>query len=131
MPQVRSIAGNSALVVNACFVLAAIATSIAVMLGDSVETQYHVKHLVPRLVVGFILSAFAVPVTGVLIDVANALTVAMAGEAAPTTEAITFGQARVESAVTDPSNALLIAGHSVLDTRTKLGGLASQLRPTL
>ena len=109
LPQVRAIAGNSALVVSACFILAVIAAGIAVMLGDSVETQYHLKQLMPRLVVGFVLSAFAVPLTGVLIDVANALTVAMAGEAAPTTEAITFVRARVSSAMTDPSNALLIA----------------------
>ncbi len=108
LPQVRSIAGNSALVVNACFAVAVIAAGIAVMLGDSVETQYHVKQLVPRLVVGFILSAFAVPLTGVLISIANALTVAMAGEAAPTTEAIVFVRARVASAMTDPGNALLI-----------------------
>ena len=109
LPQVRAIAGNAALVVNACFVVAVIAAGIAVMLGDSLETQYHVKHLVPRLVVGFVLSVFAVPLTGLLIDVANALTVAMAGEAAPTTEAIAFVRARVASAMTDPSNALLIA----------------------
>ncbi|WP_230462901.1 conjugal transfer protein TrbL family protein [Micromonospora sp. CP22] len=109
LPHVRSIAGNSALVVSACFVLAVIAAGIAVMLGDSVETQYHVKQLVPRLVVGFVLSAFAVPLTGVLIRVANALTVAMAGESAPTIEAIAFIRARVASAMTDPSNALLIA----------------------
>ncbi|MEV6694902.1 conjugal transfer protein TrbL family protein [Micromonospora sp. NPDC051196] len=108
LPQVRAIAGNSALVVNACFAVAVIAAGIAVMLGDSVETQYHVKHLVPRLVVGFILSAFAVPLTGVLISIANALTVAMAGEAAPTTETIAFVRARVASAMTDPGNALLI-----------------------
>ena len=108
LPQVRSIAGNSALIVNACFVVAVIAAGVAVMLGDSVETQYHVKHLVPRLVVGFILSAFAVPLTGVLISIANALTVAMAGEAAPTTETVAFVRARVASAMTDPSNALLI-----------------------
>ncbi|MEW2477372.1 conjugal transfer protein TrbL family protein [Micromonospora gifhornensis] len=108
LPQVRSIAGNSALVVNACFAVAIIAAGIAVMLGDGVETQYHVKQLVPRLVVGFILSAFAVPLTGVLISIANALTVAMAGEAAPTTETIGFVRARVASAMTDPGNALLI-----------------------
>ncbi|AEB44292.1 conjugal transfer protein TrbL family protein [Micromonospora maris] len=108
LPQVRSIAGNSALVVNACFAVAVIAAGIAVMLGDGVETQYHVKQLVPRLVVGFILSAFAVPLTGVLISIANALTVAMAGESAPTTEAIGFVRARVASAMTDPGNALLI-----------------------
>ncbi|MCZ7423767.1 hypothetical protein O7605_30090 [Verrucosispora sp. WMMA2121] len=109
LPQVRSIAGNSAVVVSACFVVAVIAAGVAVMLGDSVETQYHVKHLLPRLVVGFVLSVFAVPLTGALIEIANALTVAMAGESAPTTETVAFVRARIASAMTDPSNALLIA----------------------
>ncbi|MER7457327.1 hypothetical protein [Micromonospora sp. NPDC126480] len=109
LPQVRSIAGKSALVVNACFILAIIAVGVATMVGDSVQMRYTVKELVPRLVVGFVLSAFAVPLTAVLIDVANALTVSLAGTSAPTTEAVTFVQARITSAMTDESGALLMA----------------------
>ncbi|WP_194820737.1 hypothetical protein [Micromonospora sp. S-DT3-3-22] len=67
------------------------------MVGDAVETRYQVKQLLPRLVVGFVLSAFAVPATGALIDVANALTASMVGVSAPTTEAVTFVQARCQS----------------------------------
>ncbi|SCE78710.1 hypothetical protein GA0070563_10215 [Micromonospora carbonacea] len=107
LPQVQSIAEQGSLVVNACFVLAIVAAGAATMVGDSVETRYSVKQLVPRLVVGFVLSAFAVPLTGALTDVANALTVSMAGEAAPTTVAVTFVQARIASAMTDEGTALL------------------------
>ncbi|MGV9976189.1 conjugal transfer protein TrbL family protein [Micromonospora wenchangensis] len=107
LPQVQSIAARSALVVNACFVLAIIAAGVTVMVGDAVETRYQVKQLLPRLVVGFVLSAFAVPATGALIDVANALTVSMVGVSAPTTEAVTFVRARLVSAMTDQSAALL------------------------
>ncbi len=109
LPQVQSIAGKSALVVNACFILAIIAVGVATMVGDSMQMRYTVKDLTPRLVVGFVLSAFAVPLTSVIIDVANALTVSLAGQSAPTTEAVTFVQARIASAMTDESAALLMA----------------------
>ncbi|WDQ02242.1 hypothetical protein PVK74_10690 [Micromonospora chalcea] len=109
LPQVASIAGKSALVVNACFILAIVAVGVAAMVGGSVEMRYGIKELIPRLVVGFVLSAFAVPMTGVLIDIANALTVSMAGTSAPTTEAVTFVRARIASAMTDESGALLMA----------------------
>ncbi|MER5337998.1 conjugal transfer protein TrbL family protein [Micromonospora sp. NPDC002717] len=109
LPQVTSIADKSALVVNACFILAIIAVGIATMVGDSVEMRYHIKELIPRLVVGCVLSAFAVPLTSVLINIANALTVSMTGTSAPTTEAVTFVKVRIASAMTDESAALLIA----------------------
>jgi hypothetical protein len=82
VPQVQSIADKSALVVGACVILAIIAVGTAAMVGDSVEVRYGIKELLPRLVVGFVLSAFAIPLTGVLIDIANALTVSIAGTSA-------------------------------------------------
>ncbi|MEV0714023.1 conjugal transfer protein TrbL family protein [Asanoa sp. NPDC050611] len=114
LPQVRSIADKSALVVNACFILAIIATSVASMVGDSVEMRYRLKELIPRLVVGFGLSTFALALTGVLIDVANALTVSMTGMSAPTTEAVTFTQKRITAAMTDGDAAVLMAVIGVL-----------------
>jgi hypothetical protein len=107
LPQVQAIADRSSLVVNACYVLAVIVAGIVVMVGDSVETQYGVKELVPRLVVGFILSTFAVPLCSVLIEVANALTVAMVGAAAPVNQAVTMAKAHVVAALTDPGTAIL------------------------
>ncbi|MFI1995301.1 hypothetical protein [Actinoplanes sp. NPDC020271] len=109
LPQVKSIAGRSALVVDSCFVLAIIVVGIAIMAGDSVEMRYGIKELVPRLVVGFVLSAFSVPLTGQLITIANALTVSMSGTTAPTTETVAFVKARIKVALSDDSNALLVA----------------------
>ncbi|MGJ3224048.1 conjugal transfer protein TrbL family protein [Micromonospora aurantiaca (nom. illeg.)] len=109
LPQVQAIAAKSALVVNACFILAIIAAGVATMLGDSVQTRYGIKELVPRLVVGFVLSAFAVPLTAAVIDIANALTVSLAGTSAPTTEAVEFTTVRIRSAMADESAALLVA----------------------
>lgn len=109
LPQVTSIAGKSALIVNACFVLAIIAVGVAAMTGDSIQLRYGIKELMPRLVVGFVLSAFSVPLTGELISIANALTVSMTGTSAPTTETINFVKARVTSSMSDEGSALLVA----------------------
>ncbi|MET8364435.1 type IV secretion system protein [Micromonospora sp. NPDC005194] len=109
LPQVQAIAEKSALVVSACFILTIIAAGIATMLGDSVQARYGVKELLPRIVVGFVLSASAVPLTAAVIDIANALTVSLVGADAPTSEAVTFTQLRVRSAMSDEGAALLVA----------------------
>jgi TrbL/VirB6 plasmid conjugal transfer protein len=109
LPQVKSIADKSALIVDACFILAIIAVGIATMTGDSIQMRYGIKELIPRLVVGFVLSAFSVPLTGELISIANALTVSMTGTTAPTTETINFVKARIASALSDEHSALLVA----------------------
>lgn len=107
LPQVRTLAGKSALVVNVGFVLAIIAVGVATMVGGSVEMRYRIKDLVPRLVVGFVASHFAVPLCAVVIDVANALTVSMVGAAAPTTGAVTMARTHVIAALSDPATALV------------------------
>lgn len=107
LPQVQAIAGKSALVVNACYILAIIAAGIVTMVGSSVEIRYGVKELMPRLVFGLVASNFAVPLCSVLIEVANALTVSMVGTAAPTSQAVTMTQNHVRSALTDKGTALL------------------------
>ncbi|MFI1995672.1 conjugal transfer protein TrbL family protein [Actinoplanes sp. NPDC020271] len=109
LPQVKSIADKSTLVVNACFILAIIAVGIASMTGESIQMRYGIKELIPRLVVGFVLSAFAMPLTAELISIANALTVAMTGVSAPTTETINFVKARLKAALSDDNNAVLMA----------------------
>lgn len=109
LPQVTSIAGKSALVVDACFVLAIIAVGVVTMTGDSIETRYTIKQLIPRLVVGFVMSAFSVPLTGQLVTTANALTVSMTGTTAPTTATVDFVKTRITAALTDEGNALLVA----------------------
>ncbi|GGL20190.1 conjugal transfer protein TrbL family protein [Mangrovihabitans endophyticus] len=108
LPQVTALAGRSTLVVDACFVLAIIAVGIAAMAGDSIELRYGLKQLTPRLVVGLVLSVFAVPLTGVLIRVANALTVAMTGRSAPTTHAVGYVRDRLASALTDNTDSFLM-----------------------
>ncbi|MFI5893813.1 conjugal transfer protein TrbL family protein [Actinoplanes sp. NPDC051513] len=109
LPQVKAIADKSALIVNACFILAITAVGIATMTGESIQMRYGIKELIPRLVVGFVLSAFSVPLTSELISIANALTVSMTGTTAPTTETINFVNARITAAQSDEGSALLVA----------------------
>jgi hypothetical protein len=108
LPQVKSIADKSTLVVNACFILAIIAVGIATMTGESIQMRYGIKELIPRLVVGFMLSAFAMPLTAELISLANALTASMTGVSAPTTETVNFVKARLKTALSDDKNSLLM-----------------------
>jgi hypothetical protein len=82
-------------------------TTIAMMAGGSVEMRYSAKELIPRLIVGFVASNFAVALWAVLIEVANALTVSMVGTAAPTTEAVAMTRTRVAAALPDPHTALV------------------------
>jgi hypothetical protein len=107
LPQVTTIAGKATLVVNACYILAVLAAGIASMAGGSVEMRYGIKDLVPRLVVGAVLSNVAVPLCRVLIEIANSLTVSMVGTAAPTTEAANMARTRVLAAISDRNNAVL------------------------
>ena len=107
LPQVNTIAGKSALVVNSCFILAIIAVGIATMVGGSVEMRYSIKDLVPRLIVGLVASNFAVALTAALIEVANALTVSMVGTAAPTTEAVNMTRTHVTAALGDQGTGLV------------------------
>ncbi|HEX8344873.1 MAG TPA: conjugal transfer protein TrbL family protein [Actinoplanes sp.] len=108
LPQVKSIADKGTVVVDVCFLLAIIAVGVATMTGDSIEMRYTIKELIPRLVVGFILSAFSVALTGQLITIANALTVSMTGASAPTTETVEFVRVRIDAALADASSALLL-----------------------
>ena len=114
LPQVQTIAGKSALVVDACFVLAIMAVGVTAMAGDSLELRYGLKQMLPRLVVGFVASAFAVKLTSTLITVANAVTVSMTGASAPTTQMVTFVKDRLEAAISDDSNSMLIVVIGVL-----------------
>lgn len=106
-PQVTAIAAKSMYVVNTCYVLAIITAGIIVMVGGTVQTRYGLKELAPRLVVAFILSNVAVPLCSVVITTANAITTAMTGPSAPTTQAVRAARAHVTAAVSDPVTALI------------------------
>jgi hypothetical protein len=66
-----------------------------------------VKDLLPRLVVGFTLSAVGVPLCGLVIETANALIQALVGRPAAGPRVVAFVQARIVAATGEPAAALL------------------------
>jgi hypothetical protein len=106
-PQVQLLVRHSVVVVNAAFVLAIIAAGAIAMSHGTFQIRYQAKDLLPRLVFGFVASNFGVEVCGMLIEAANALTVAMVGQTASGPQVIAFVEARIRSALTSPSSAVL------------------------
>ncbi|MBX7267568.1 hypothetical protein KIF24_17030 [Micromonospora sp. Llam7] len=106
-PQVQLLAGRSVVVVNAAFVLAIIVAGAIAMTHGTFQIRYQAKDLLPRLVFGFVASNFGVELCRLLIETANALTVAMVGETASGSQVIEFVTARIVGALTSPSSAVL------------------------
>jgi hypothetical protein len=106
-PQVQTIAGRSSLVVGTGFVLAIITAGVVAMTHGSVQAQYGVRELLPRLVFGFVASHFGVQLCQLLIRVANALTGAMIGQGATGPQVVTFVQARMLAVASDPAAGVL------------------------
>jgi hypothetical protein len=106
-PQVQLLVERASMVVNAAFILAIIAAAAIGMTHGTFQIRYQVKDLIPRLVFGFVISNFGVQLCAMLIETANALTVAMVGETASGPRVIAFVKARIVSALTDPAAAVL------------------------
>jgi hypothetical protein len=102
-PQVQTMATRSALVVDACFVLAVIAAGAIGMTHGGFQIRYAVKDLIPRLVVGLIASAFATQVCAGVIQVANAITTVMVGQAASGPRVVRFVADRLAHGTWDPT----------------------------
>lgn len=106
-PQVQLLADRSAAIVAAAFALAIVAAGLTAMTHGTVQVRYEVKDLLPRLVFGFVMSAFGVPVCHVLIEVANAVTAAMVGDTSSGARSVEFVRAHLVSALTDPASAVV------------------------
>ena len=106
-PQVQLLAGRSALVVSTGFVLAIITAGAVAMTHGSVQAQYGVRELLPRLVFGFVISHFGAQLCQLLITTANALTHAMVAETAAGPRAAGYVRARIAAASGDPTAGLL------------------------
>ncbi len=106
-PQVRMLADRSAAIVGAAFALAVVVAGLTAMVHGTVQVRYEVKDLLPRLVFGFVMSAFGVPVCRVLIEVANAVTAAFVDDASSGPRSVEFVRAHLVSALTDPASAVV------------------------
>jgi hypothetical protein len=115
LPQVQTIADRAALVVSSGFILAILTAGILLVTSTTFEVRYTAQDLAPRLLVGFVMSAFSVPLCSALIGIANAVMAAMVGDAVPTdpaaegptTKAINMAHVHVASALTDASNTVV------------------------
>jgi hypothetical protein len=90
LPQVRDITTTSLLIVNTAYALAIIAVGVVVMSRETVQTRYGIAELGPRLVIGWIGANMSTFICTNLINDANALTQALAGDSISGTGS--FGQ---------------------------------------
>lgn len=75
LPQVQALTGRSIWIVDTAFVLVFVAAGVMIMVsGGDESTQYTVKDLAPRLVVGFVAAHFSQLFCGELIKLADAVT---------------------------------------------------------
>ncbi|MEU4427840.1 hypothetical protein AB0F81_45060, partial [Actinoplanes sp. NPDC024001] len=102
LPSVLGIAGRASMIVNVGFVLAVIAAGVTVMLRESMQSRYGLAELLPRLVIGWIGSNFAVPICTQLVAVANAVTAALTGEGVVTSGALLRLHVVIVEAMTNP-----------------------------
>jgi len=107
-PQVQALAERSRLVVGSGFVLAVITAGAIGMTHGGFQIRYQVKDLLPRLVFGFVASAFGVQVCHLVIETANAVTVAMVGQTASGPRVIRFVADRLTHAAWDPTSRVLL-----------------------
>ncbi|GAA1619297.1 hypothetical protein [Actinoplanes couchii] len=106
-PQVQQLAGRSLAVVNAVYVLAVVTAGVLQMIYGTLQIRYQVKDLLPRLVVGLIAANFGLVLCQQLIEVANALSVALAGEAASGPQVVQWVQQRLLIAMVNPAAGIL------------------------
>lgn len=107
LPQARLLANRSLLVVNTAYVLVIIGAGAISMTHGTLQIRYQIKDLIPRVVVGFVLANFGTELCRMTIEVANALIGAMVAKPASGPEVIAFVKARIVSAASSPSAALL------------------------
>ncbi|MEU8606453.1 conjugal transfer protein TrbL family protein [Actinoplanes sp. NPDC048791] len=78
LPQVQALTGRSVWIVDTVFVLVFVAAGVLTMVaGGNEHTRYAVKDLLPRCIVGFVTAHFSQLIAGRMIELANALTIAL------------------------------------------------------
>lgn len=108
LPQVAALSGRSLTVVNTCFVVVVMAAGVMVMTRDTVQARYGLAELAPRLVIGFVAANFATPICRAVIDVANALVLALTGQGIASDQTLTQLLRVLTAALNDPTSALLV-----------------------
>jgi hypothetical protein len=108
LPQVQALTSRSLLVVNSAFVLVIMTAGVIGMTHGTVQVRYRVADLAPRLVIGFGLANFAVPICQWVITAANTLVTALTGDGIASPTAFAALLRVVNSALMNPVSHLLV-----------------------
>jgi hypothetical protein len=107
LPQVRGIWSQNLSIVNTAYLLAIIAAGVVAMTHETVQVRYSVKDLLPRVVLGAVAANFSLTWCGMLLELGDALTHAVAGQPLADTGSLEVIKTQLVAALTDPQVALL------------------------
>jgi hypothetical protein len=107
LPQVRGIWSQNLTIVNAAYVLAIIAAGVVAMTHETIQVRYSVKDLLPRVVLGAVAANFSLTWCGMLLELGDALTHAVAGRPLADTGSLDVIRNQLVAALVDPQVALL------------------------
>lgn len=93
---------------QAVYGLGILAAGIVAMTHGSVQIRYSAKEFLPRLVFGFLISGFALPLCSGLIEAANALTVSMVGDMAAGPRVVQFVSDQLKASVIEQAPPFLV-----------------------
>ncbi|MEV4204375.1 conjugal transfer protein TrbL family protein [Nocardia salmonicida] len=99
IPQIGVLWDQSWQIVTALYVLVVMAAGVLLMMRETFQTQWSIRELAPRLVVGFVAGGLSMAIATAAISFANALAGAVAGDGVDSTSA---AAALTELATTSP-----------------------------
>ncbi|MEV0857042.1 MULTISPECIES: conjugal transfer protein TrbL family protein [Nocardia] len=99
IPQIGVLWDQSWQIVTALYVLVVMAAGVLLMMRETFQTQWSIRELAPRLVVGFVAGGLSMAIATAAISFANALAGAVAGDDVDSTSA---AAALTELATTSP-----------------------------
>jgi hypothetical protein len=117
LPQVQTVTARAVTVIDVVFLLAFLAAGALVMFGGSDEnSRYTIKTLMPRMIVAFIAAHFSPLFCSKLIDLADAISGALAAGRPGRLGALTAIGQQLNDGVTGNASALLFAVLAAITT---------------
>ncbi|MGV9613242.1 hypothetical protein [Nocardia xishanensis] len=111
IPQIGVLWNQSWQIVTGLYVLVVMAAGVLLMMRETLQTQWSIRELAPRLVVGFVTGGLSMMIATAAIGFANALAGAVAGDGVDSGSA---ADALAELAVTSQSHGFFLLLHLAL-----------------
>jgi hypothetical protein len=108
LPQVAAVSGRALAIVNTGFVVVIMIVGVVVMTRDTVQSQYGLAELAPRMVIGLVAANFAPTICQAITTTANALVEALTGQGIASERSLAALLRVVTGALTNPTSALLV-----------------------